>query len=149
MVSTEDQVDVLNRILALTSILSDDTSRSLADVGLTTSRVPVLWRIHLGGPSTQRQLADAMHVSARNVTGLVDGLVQTGFVTREPHPTDRRATQVTLTRRGAKVARDLEQQQHELAAQLFADMPTATFNGLRDGLDQVLARLRVLIVGDS
>ena len=63
-----------------------------------------MWLLHQHGPSTQRELAEALGVSARNVTGLVDALVETGFVTRGPHPTDRRATLVSLTAHGAEVA---------------------------------------------
>ncbi len=40
---------------------------------------------------TQRALADALQVTPRNVTGLVDALADSGFVERAPHPTDRRA----------------------------------------------------------
>jgi DNA-binding MarR family transcriptional regulator len=43
------------------------------------------------------QLAEAIRVNPRNITGLVDALVEGGFVTREPHPTDRRSILVTLT----------------------------------------------------
>ena len=38
----------------------------------------------------------------------MDALVATGFVTREPHPTDRRATLVRFTDRGTEVAGRLQ-----------------------------------------
>jgi Mn-dependent DtxR family transcriptional regulator len=77
---------------------------------------------------TQRALADATGVSARNVTGLVDGLVDTGFVTREPHPSDRRAALITLTERGAATADELVREQAVLAEALFGDLPDARFD---------------------
>jgi len=40
-----------------------------------------------------------LHVAPRTITALFDGLVATGFVTREPHPSDRHAALVTLTER--------------------------------------------------
>lgn len=36
----------------------------------------------------------------RNVTGLLDALTDKGYVARQPHPTDRRATLVSLTDHG-------------------------------------------------
>ena len=83
-------------------------------------------------------------MSPRNVTGLVDALVATGFVSREPHPSDRRATLVRFTEHGADVARSLERDQHEFARTLFAGMPKAQLDGFVQGLDAVLDRLRAL-----
>jgi DNA-binding MarR family transcriptional regulator len=133
--------DALDQVLALVVLLNDDMTRSLARDGLTTSRAHVLWELIQRGPSTQRTLADALHVSARTVTGLIDGLVATGFVTREPHPTDRRAALITFTEHGRAVAESLREGQRELSHLLFADMPAAQFDGFVAGLGHVLTRL--------
>ena len=74
------RTDALDGLLALTVVLGEDMRTSLARDGLTPSRAHVLWLLHHGGPTTQRAIADALGVSARNVTGLVDGLVAGGFV---------------------------------------------------------------------
>jgi DNA-binding MarR family transcriptional regulator len=113
----------------------------LAREGLTVSRAGVLWQLRRHGPVNQRALADALGVSARTVTGLVDGLVATGFVDRRAHPTDRRATLVTLTPRGTRVVRALEREQAAFTQDLFADMPRTTFHAFVDGLDHVLGRI--------
>ena len=123
-------------------VLNDDMTRRLARDGLTVSRAGVLWQLHHRGPTTQRALADALGVSARTMTGLVDGLVATGFVTREPHPTDRRAILATFTARGRRVMRTLERERATFVRLLFADMPGATFDAFVDGLDHVLVRIR-------
>lgn len=139
----------LDRVLELTVLLHDDMTSSLARDGLTPARAHLLWELRQRGPSTQRVLADALRVSARNVTGLVDGLVATGFVTREPHPTDRRAALVSFTRRGAAVAEAMNQGHQDLARLLFADLPPELFACFAEGLDQVLVRLRSgLLDGD-
>lgn len=134
--------DALGRILELVVVLSDDMSSSLAAQGLTDARAHLLWELHERGPSTQRVLAEALRVSPRNITGLVDALVATGFVTREPHPTDRRATLVTFTEHGATTAAGLERDQHDFARILFEGMPDDRLTALIEGLDDVLARLR-------
>jgi DNA-binding MarR family transcriptional regulator len=140
-----DRIAALDRLLELTVLLGSDMGSALAARGLTESRTHLLWVLHRGGPTTQQALATALKVSPRNVTGLVDGLASTGFVTREPHPTDRRATLVCLTDHGAQVTAELEAEQHELAKALFRGMPDPRFTELMAGLDQVLDRLRRLI----
>ncbi len=131
----------LGRILELVVLLNDDMTKSLAKEGLTGSRAHLLWVLRERGPLTQRELADALQVSARNVTGLVDALVATGFVTREPHPTDRRATLVSFTKQGEATSQELERDQEEFAELLFGGMQRDRFDAFVDGLGEVLARL--------
>lgn len=52
---------------------------------LTRSRAKALWGIAPRTPVTQRDLADALKVSPRNVTTLVDALENDGFVLRKAH----------------------------------------------------------------
>ena len=132
----------LDRILELTVLLGHDMADFLAREGLTESRVHLLWQLAQRGPCTQRTLAADLHVTPRTITALVDGLVATGFVTREPHPSDRRATLVTFTERGHTTAQALLDDHRRLARQLFADMPDDGFDGFDAGLLHVLTRLR-------
>ena len=129
----------------LAVLLNDDMTRDLERRGLTRSRAHVVWEIRHRGPSTQQTLARALRVSPRAITGLVDALVVSGFVTREPHPDDRRATLVTFTRHGEKTAKQLERDHVEFARKLFADLPETTYRGFSRGLDAVLNRLRELL----
>jgi len=137
----ERQLDGLGRILELVVLLNQDMTESLARTGLTVSRTRVLWELRHRGPTTQRALADALDVSARTITGLVDGLVATGFVTRQPHPSDRRATHVTFTGHGARTVEELERGQRELASLLFGGMSERRFACFVAGLGTVLGRL--------
>jgi len=132
----------LDRVLELVVLLNDDMERDLVRRGLTGSRAHLVWELHHSGPSTQQALAEALSVTPRAITGLVDALVESGFVTREPHPDDRRATLVTFTRQGAQAGKALERDHVELARSLFADMPETTFRGFQRGLDAVVARFR-------
>jgi len=134
----------LDHILELVVLLNDDMTQSLAKEGLTVSRATLLWTLRQRGPCTQRVLAEDLGVSARTVTGLVDGLVATGFVVREPHPTDRRATLVTFTERGEATIRAQERAQGEFGRQLFAGMPAERFDGFTAGLADVLDTLHDL-----
>jgi DNA-binding MarR family transcriptional regulator len=83
----------LRSVLEVAVLVNRDMDRSLGEHGLTPARTHLLWELFRRGPCTQRVLADvladALDVTARNVTGLVDGLEETGYVTRRPHPQDR------------------------------------------------------------
>jgi DNA-binding MarR family transcriptional regulator len=140
-----ERLAALDRVLELAVLVNEDMTRSLAERGLTESRTHVIWLVHAHGPCTQRDLAVALRVSPRNITGLVDALEQTGFVRRTPHPTDRRAVLVDLTAQGREAAERLVEEQAEFAHLLFARMPRATFDGLVAGLEAVLGRLRPVV----
>jgi len=132
----------LDRILELTVLLGQDMAEHLAREGLTESRAHLLWQLAQRGPCTQATLAADLHVTPRNVTALVDGLAATGFVTREPHPSDRRAALVTFTEQGRATAQALLDGHRRLARQLFADLPDDVFNGFDAGLLHVITRFR-------
>lgn len=139
------RIAALDLTLELTLLLRRDLDRALPALGLTESRVKVVWHLHQHGPCTQSALAGALAVTPRTVTGLVDALVDTGFVTREPHPHDRRATLVTLTAHGAGVAAGLAEGQGQLADQLFGDLTGDRLAGFVSTLDGVVSRLRPLV----
>ena len=52
------------------------------------------------GDMTMGQLSSQLMVSNGNITGLIDRLVQEGFVLRQPAPSDRRTQLVRLTEVG-------------------------------------------------
>ena len=139
----------LDRVLELTVLLGQDMTDSLAREGLTDSRAHLLWQLQQRGPCTQRTLAADLHVTPRTITALVDGLVATGFVTREPHPSDRRAALVTFTERGRTTAQALLDGHRRLARQLFADLPPNVFDGFDAGLLHVLARFRGVVAAQE
>lgn len=139
------RIAALDLVLELTVLLGEDMRQALARDNLTESRVQLLWVLGMHGPSTQRSLAEALHVSPRNITGLVDGLEQTGFVTREPHPDDRRAILVSPTPQGTKTLDELQKGQRELAEQLFGPMSPQERAQFVTSMNGVLSRLRQAI----
>lgn len=139
-----DPVAALARIQELALLLNGDMDEGLAAFGLTPARAHLVGELRRLGPSTQRVLSDVIEVSPRNITGLVDGLVATGFVTREAHPTDRRATLVTLTSQGTAVTERLQLENDRFAQQLFADMPPRRLDALHAGLGDVIATIQAL-----
>lgn len=139
----------MDRLLELTVLLGRDAREGLAREGLTESRAHLLWELERRGPCTQRVLADAVQVTPRTITALVDGLVSTGFVTRQAHPSDRRATLVTFTPHGHAAARALVEGHRRLARELFEDLPLGVLDGFDTGLAHVIHQLRSIATPES
>ena len=135
---------VLDRLLEITVLLQRDMTRAFEDTPLTLARTQLLWEVHRRGPSTQQALAAALEVSPRNITGLVDALEAPGYVARRPHPSDRRATLVTLTDLGTTTMVAMVRDHEHLAADLVRGIPGAEVSLLAEQLGGIADRLRDL-----
>ena len=135
----------LERLWGLVLVLGQLMQSGLAERGITVARAHVMWQLQLDGASTQRALSRALRVTARNVTGLVDGLEADGLVARGDHPTDRRATLVSLTPKGRALAAAMSKDQGEFAQLLFENMSEREVAGFTKAIDQVLERLAKLM----
>ncbi|KQM83802.1 MarR family winged helix-turn-helix transcriptional regulator [Agromyces sp. Leaf222] len=139
---------VLDRLLEIGELFQQDMATAFAGTSLTPARVRVLWVIQHGGPMTQQALASGLDVSARNVTALVDALESGGHVRRSPHPTDRRATIVSLTEAAELRMREMQREHAELTADLLDAVAPADRAALERGVDAIAERLRALIAAD-
>ena len=124
--------------------MSADMQRGLAAYGLTEARAHLLWELGPAERLTQRELADALKVTPRNVTALIDGLETTGFVRRTTHPTDRRALVIVLTKKGERTVSRLRSEITGLAELLFDAVPANDLSVFRRILHDVGARLAKL-----
>jgi DNA-binding MarR family transcriptional regulator len=71
--------------------------------GLSETRLGILFMLrHAGGDVPLGALAARLHVTPRNITGLIDHLERDGLVTRVPDPDDRRSVLAQLTERGSE-----------------------------------------------
>lgn len=70
--------------------------------GLPFSRIRILWRL-VDAPMTLRQIADDTGMDAPAATVAVNDLEDRGLVERHPHPENRRAKLVSITRAGKQV----------------------------------------------
>ncbi len=136
---------ILDRLLAISSLLQRDAQRAFAGTSLTEARVHALWVIRHAGPSTQQTLARALGTTPRSVSALVDGLAETGYVERRPHPDDRRAVLVTLTDRADKMMTRMEQDHRNLTADLLSAVDEPDRAAFERGVDAVFWRLSELV----
>lgn len=132
----------LERLFELAVVVNDLMDRGLSAPGLSRARAEVIWHLHHHGPATQRGLSQALRCTPRNVTGLIDALEAAGFVARGPHPTDRRATLVTLTEKGIATANAWSAGYQAAAGELFRDISPRELATFVATMDHVLRQLR-------
>lgn len=66
-----------------------------------------------------KDIAEAMEMSSSAATQLVDGLVQSGFVTREEDPNDRRLVQLELSPKGKEYVTTTKNKRINEMAEIF------------------------------
>jgi len=92
--------DTVDAILFAAHRVRTAADAALREHGLSLSGLKLL-RALAAGDRSMREVSQALHVSPRTVTDLIDGLQARGLVSRGPHPTDRRVTLLHLTGTGA------------------------------------------------
>jgi DNA-binding MarR family transcriptional regulator len=114
-------------------------SRSTAEAfGVTPAQARALGQLARHGDLRLSILSEWLRIAPRSGTEVVDALEERGLVQRSPDPDDRRATLVTLTPQGEKVAAGLRAAQRAEADAFFGTLSPAD----RDALTRILTHLR-------
>jgi DNA-binding MarR family transcriptional regulator len=114
----------------------DETKReAIVALDMSFGRIKALRRV-ASGSAPMRDLVAALGSDAAYTTVLVDDLERRGYVTRQPHPDDRRAKVVTITASGRRAARK---------ADAILGRPPAAIARLSDADLAELARLVTLL----
>lgn len=82
-------------------------SEKLAPAGVTAVQGVVLNFLSEEDEITSRQLGERTKLDSATLTGILDRLEAMDLVERKPHPADRRAISICLTKNGKKVASDI------------------------------------------
>lgn len=91
------------------------------------------------------ELSGWLMVTKGNVTGIAERLSEDGFIKRNPTPTDRRSFCVTLTPKGKKIYKVMEEDYESLLDKLFTDVSlddSDTFTGVLAKVKEVVEELR-------
>jgi DNA-binding MarR family transcriptional regulator len=137
--------EIFDQLLEVSLLFQADMSRSMSTLGLTVMKTHLLWEVHQHGPCPQQRLAEALGVSARHVTALVDALESDDFARRSPHPHDRRAVLVELTDKGMATMAEMQEKRSRDASALVSDLDVRAVKQLQKSLGAILKRLRQLV----
>ena len=123
------------RLLSATTLISAEIRRNLRrSFKVTLPQFDLLAQLERE-PNGLRlgELSQRMMVTNGNVTGLVDKLVEQGFVVREPSPDDRRAMNVRMTKAGASMFGVMAKANEEWMIALFSEVPGGNPQGADAG----------------
>jgi len=90
---------------------------------------PLLWIARLGEGVRQNVLADRIGVEGASLVRVLDDLMSSGLVRREPDPSDRRANLLFLTDNGRDVTARMEIEIRELRQRVLGDLDEAEIRG--------------------
>jgi DNA-binding MarR family transcriptional regulator len=116
-------VSIVGRLFRLAPQLTDLLDLGAREYGMGFARGRVLWALQESGPVVMRALSQRLGISPRTVTGLIDALEADGWVTRTPHPEDRRATIIAITPAAETALANLRDSYEGLARDLIGDLP--------------------------
>jgi len=132
---------IAGRLFSLAPRLVEILDLGAREYGMSYARGRVVAALHASGPVLMRGLSEAVGVTPRTITGLVDALEADGWVERRADPRDRRATIVALTPSAeASFARLLEGYRG-LARDLVAGVPEADQRRALGVIEHISARL--------
>jgi DNA-binding MarR family transcriptional regulator len=97
---------------------------ALATVGLTPALFGLLNVLGAREGAIQQELGSAMGIDPSTMVSLIDQLEKAGLAKRRPHPTDRRAREVTITPKGRRLL--------ERARGMAAEVDEEVLRGLTD-----------------
>ena len=92
-----------------------------------------------------KEIADYMQIPVSTTTGLVDKLVQKGYLSRQFSPTDRRSISILLDEEGKQAYHMMDCMKDELANKILDDLKDSDANQFIKLLEQVTSNLHKYI----
>ncbi len=132
---------VMGRLFGLAPRLVEIQDLGAREYGMSYARGRVVAALHALGPVKMRELSQAVGVTPRTITGLVDALEADGWVERRPDPGDRRATIVALTVAAGSAFARLLQAYRGLARDLVGEIPAADLERALGVIELIADRL--------
>lgn len=116
---------ISNLITKAARVVTRDYQRECAPYCITPSQAGVVFILNMIGPSTQVEIAAALHLEKTNINAMVKKLTAAGLVEIKKIHKDCRKCHVFLTEEGQKLVIKLNQVDQKVAAKYFelADSP--------------------------
>jgi DNA-binding MarR family transcriptional regulator len=132
---------VMGRLFTLAPRLVEILDLGAREYGMSYARGRVVAALAVSGPVLMRALSEAVGVTPRTITGLIDALEVDGWVVRRPHPSDRRATIVALTPAAEVAFAKLNEHYGDLSRDLLSGIPETDLHATLRVIENVAARL--------
>jgi DNA-binding MarR family transcriptional regulator len=134
--SPEDLAGSLHRF----GLARDRMRAALAkSTGVSGADLDTLEYLEAEGPLTQRDIGERLSLTSGAITMLVDRLEHAGWVTRHPHPTDRRCTLLELSPKAAQASPPELRRYHQAIRALVTAAPARNRSVIARFLKQAAA----------
>jgi DNA-binding MarR family transcriptional regulator len=145
----KDELRLWLRLFACKEVIETEVRRRLRDAfDVTLPRFDLMAQLYRAPKAmTLGELSQRMMVSNGNVTGLVDRLVEQGFISRRPSPKDRRAQLVSLTAQGRRFFATMARANGDWIGEMFAHLSADDIETLLRLLAKTKASARKAIGG--
>jgi DNA-binding MarR family transcriptional regulator len=141
-------IEFLLVIAMLTGRINRETDRLLHDLDVSRNAMITLAALRRSGDAQRllpHQLSQAALLSSAGMTSQLDQLEERGLVRRSPHPEDRRAIYVTLTRPGQKLVDKAIETYNAGHKRMLAGLSSND----RQALDTLLRKLLLSLEGSN
>lgn len=116
---------------------------------ISMAHVFVMSKIDMHGSMPMSKVAELIGSGLPTATGLVNRMVERGFVRREQDPRDRRVVLVSLTEAGAAEVRDLHEARQRRMAAAIARLSGREQENLLTGIRSLRSALERISQGDE
>jgi DNA-binding MarR family transcriptional regulator len=147
---TEPREIIVTEILKLLPDLARGLNRAVAahcDVAgparpVTTAMMRALVHLARYGEQTMGELAEGLKITTASATGLVEPLVEMGYVTRRRDPHDRRVVRIALTEEARATAESILAGLRSEVEAALAELDDEACLSFLSGLERLTARWR-------
>ncbi len=130
MTQTTPNTQETNRIAGEIAVLMPLIARKVLfdffqSVDISQSQLLTVVAVHDMGECRLSDLSQKMGISNPTASGLVDRLVQNGYMKREADPDDRRAVVLSVTDKGTKLTQKLRESTQQKWNNILTEIPQA------------------------
>ncbi len=133
-------VELADAFLALHHVVRKHVDAAMTAAGLSLSQAKLLALVARLAPCRPSDIATQMGYAPRTVTTALDALEESGWIERSPHPSDRRAQLVVITKVGQAKLDEVQGPKRHAVEHLFGVLSTDEQKRLRELMDRVRER---------
>ncbi len=136
----------LRAFIRCSTLFRKDSERYFAGFGISGAQWGALRTLHRAEGERisglrLRELGDRMLVRPPSMTGVIDRLERSGYVSKQSSPSDRRAKQVSLTRQGRDLVRHVLRQNPDRIRSILGDLSASDARTLLRLIEHMAERL--------
>ena len=140
MVTGSNDPDILKWLSIANRYTRIALDRRLQPYRLNASMYYYILRIHEQPKLTQDRLISLTYLNPSNVTRAVNQLVNLGYVRKRQSKTDKRVSELSLTKKGEALSPEIVKLRQEVADGLVTDIPAEQHEALGGQIRQVALR---------